>query len=211
MTRLNLFTQQEKNFKIRMAKKVLFFLLVEDRIFISNKLRWATITYWEYRTPFERQYHAIENKCCIYYKKDSKTGKENQGFCLINLESKLRDDRVKKILETVHDGIELTFFKSSKVVQLENKCSCNIYIACPSAYEEKRLFKSKVLKPKQKCIVYDAYEVPVQIKCKKNHVYELNTINISFGKYWGFDSKRKSIEMCPCWLNVSINKNCFLN
>ena len=115
----------------------------------------------------------------------------------------------------MHDGIELTFDRSSKIVSLENKCSCNIYIASPRMHKDNmKLFKSKILKPKEKIIVYDVYEMPWQNKSKMNfnhHLFELNTINISINKYWGYDSKRTSIELCPCWLNISINKNCFLN
>jgi hypothetical protein len=113
-------------------------------------------------------------------------------------------------------SIALTCDKLSKIVRLSNLSDTNIYWTCPSLdtlnYSNKK-FKSNKLEPGQTTVVFnlDLIEIYDSINStSSNRLIESNIVNISLGKYWGHDSIRNSIELCPHWLNISINKDYFI-
>lgn len=181
---------------------------------LSKNLRWCTISYWEYNKPCNKQFHVLDQDCLIYQDLNEWTHLPSSGMCLQTLQGSTESREIFKARDLIGSGIKISVDKVNKLIRLENNCKSTVYWTCPGLYNsealDQRSFKSNSINMNESTIVY-SYDMRKSLSSEETDcLYEKNVINISFGKYWGHDSKRrKSIEYCPCWINISINENYF--
>ena len=117
--------------------------------------------------------------------------------------------------KSISNGIKLSCDKRDKIIRLENCCDCKIYWTWPGldmVYSKGEFKSSMLLRPGESTVIFN-FNLINWNNCddfvQNNLLLEFNIVNISLGKYWGEGSRRKSIEYCPRWLNVSINLEYF--
>lgn len=174
-------------------------------------MRWCTITYWEYNHPYDQQFNAIEHTCLIHQESSIKN-----GFCLKNFQLKTENREILKTRQLIKKGLRLFINSegSNYYIWLFNDCECSLYWICPGLYDLNSLnetnFKPKQIKTGESSIIYNYNQVKNNdLKKNNNIMHEAHIVNVSFKKYWGLGSKRRSVEYCPCWFNISINLNYF--
>ena len=168
-------------------------------MYISRRLRWSTLTFWQYNVPSMQQYHVLhDNSCNIFIDSDALTIRVNEtSFGKLNAAKNL------------NIGIRLWCDKRAKILHLENYGLSKIYWTCPGLEKTTGEFKkANLVRPGQKAVVFNLNLVKSVAKSRYPLV-ETNLINISLGKFWGIGSRRSSVEMCPCWLSVSVNLEYF--
>ena len=162
------------------------------------------ITYWEFNTPNCKQLCVTENS--FHLDQDILNSMQTK----INSNNK----RIFNAKNVIADGLRLSLSENKSNVILFNGCNCNCFWICPGLTDMNILneinFQPKQIKPNESMIIYD-YDIIKQneSKFKQNTLLEAHIINISIKKNWGYNLKRKSIENCPCWINLSINLKCF--
>jgi hypothetical protein len=160
-------------------------------------LIWCTIICWEYNTPFKLQFSVAEKRFQL----------SQQIFNSFQIKTKN-----KELLSLITNGLQFDCDNSN--ITLFNDCGCNCFWICPALNDLSTLnefnFKPNKIKPKESAIVYN-YKLAKksELKRRKNTMLEVHLINISLNKNWGFNLKRKSIEQCPLWINLSINLEYF--
>lgn len=129
------------------------------------------------------------------------------------------DRQILKIRSRIGDGLKISINTQLESIELENNCELPVYWLCPGFYPklnpiwQKNAFSSNRLEIKKSTTVYN-HDL-INLNDAENDktsklIFERHIINVSFGKYWGHDSKtRNSIEYCPCWLNISVNPSYF--
>ena len=193
---------------------------MEKRVFITRYIRWATITYWNYNKSNDKQFNCYENSILVYQNLTNnslnKRYDNKQYFNLSHIQSNIKeeDENHKRLFNLIGNGIILTIDREEKKIRLDNRCDLNVYWTCPGLFygsnqlDEKK-FKSNKLKPNESNIIYDFKLIKLNENNISNNLIEFHVINISFGKCWGYNFKRKSLEYCPFWINVSVNLDYF--
>jgi hypothetical protein len=184
------------------------------------------VTYWEYNQPHDQQLHAIDRECCIYQSANKNKNKKS-SLCLNHIQSDLCGKEVPRVRSLIGDGIKIRVNKVNKTIELENNCLCPVYWLCPTVYSDfdrldclnsthrshksQAQFEANLLAPNQSTFVF-SHDLANSNNSGNNSFLESNLINVSFAKYWGWNSpKRQSIEYCPCWINISIDCDYFKN
>lgn len=181
-------------------------------------MRWCTLTYWEYNRPFNQQFNVVEHTCHLYQEPTINQLTSLNGFCLKYIQKKtnLINKELLRVRELIGNGFRLFINNdiSNHYIWLFNNCDCSLYWICPGLHNLNELnetnFKPNKLKKGESIIVYNYNKV--KLNESKKTVFSMNEahiINISFKKNWGYGSKRKSIEYCPCWVNISVNLDYF--
>ncbi len=189
-------------------------------MFITKYLRWATITYWNYNKPHEKQFNCYEDSIQLYQNltsdKINKTCEHKQYFNLEPIQSIVseKNEKLKKLFKQIGNGVIFTLDREEKKIRLDNNCDINVYWTCPGLFDpnqqhDNRKFKSNRLRPNESTVIYDYDLIKLNEKISILNLCEFHIINISFGKYWGYDFKRNSLVYCPYWVNISVNLDYF--
>ncbi len=141
--------------------------------------------------------------------------KQYFNICYVQSNFSEENGKVKKLFELIGNGIVLTIDREQKKIKLDNLSGINVYWTCPGLFcdsnqlDEKKFIPNR-LKPTESNIIYDYDLIKLNEKKISNDLLlEFHVINISFGKYWGYNFKTKSLIYCPYWVNISVNFDYF--
>ena len=85
---------------------------------------------------------------------------------------------------------------------MKNLTKFSIYWVCPLLARNNESIQT--LEPLSTSSIYNYKVLEMKIRENENlKLFDPHVINISFKKSW--NGRRKSIDQCPCWLNLSVN------
>ena len=174
---------------------------------LSISQRWCTITYWEYNRPYNQQFHVTNKTSYIFRSKHAETRfQDSQYFNLESIFNNTDDNELILMRDEIQNGVKLWFDENTETIWMKNLSNINIYWVCPVLASTSESSSIQTLKPlSSSSIIYD-FKI-LELKIKENEdlkLFDPHVVNMSFKNNWGVQ-QRKSIEQCPCWLNLSVN------
>ncbi|RNA30460.1 mothers against decapentaplegic -like protein [Brachionus plicatilis] len=175
---------------------------IKEKIYAQTYLRWCSIIYWEYDCVSSKQFHVFDNQLWVYQENEMVNDRSN--LCLKKNQKYTEKYELIKTRELIRNGILIRLTKNR--VFIENKSCSSLFWIKPSLKTDLSDFRPNEIKKDNTVQVFNLRNLD-----DDNYYMNTNVVNLSFGKQWGSNNtKRPSIEFCPCWIIKNFYKADFL-
>uniref|UniRef100_A0AC34FGL6 MH2 domain-containing protein n=1 Tax=Panagrolaimus sp. ES5 TaxID=591445 RepID=A0AC34FGL6_9BILA len=182
---------------------------LEEIPFAKQANHWCNITFFEYSHQVGNVFRGITPSVLIdgsYSKSDPKHMSLGQ---MLNVERLIVS---REIVSQIGNGLELRL--SSTTIELISNCPMPVFLQAPifSLMFDQSVHVSTVyrLPPSTRIILFDfeTFNSVMSKSCEtlswndSNILQKLASVKISFGKGFGKEYRRTTVEQTPCWLHI---------